>query len=278
MACDHCDGTYDAYCDASRQYTNVTAILQSFGATDLLSYMNVYWKDYKGDDESFWEHEFNKHGTCISTLEPKCYTDYKPQQEVFDYFNITVNLFKGLDSYAFLAAAGIVPSMTQTYTFAQIQAALTAPRGVTVGFKCANKTDLDEIWYYYNVRGSVVTGQFVDEDPVGDTSTCPQTGIRYLPKVFPSNPTTSVGTTGTASSAPTQSSNLSATYSAPAPTSTGGAFIGRGYLNVVTGGKRTGCIISAGTWYTTGTCATFTGTAAGMRCLHLPFNSPLTIL
>lgn len=97
---DNCDGTYDAYCDASRQYTNVTDILQSFGATDLLNYMNVYWKDYKGNDESFWEHEFNKHGTCISTLETKCYTDYEPQQEVLDYFNVTVNLFKGLDSYA----------------------------------------------------------------------------------------------------------------------------------------------------------------------------------
>lgn len=36
---DHCDGTYDANCDATRAYTNITQILQAAGATDLLSYM-----------------------------------------------------------------------------------------------------------------------------------------------------------------------------------------------------------------------------------------------
>lgn len=61
--------------------------------------MSVYWKDFKGDDEDFWEHEWNKHGTCISTLEPECYTNYSPQQDVVDYFQKTVDLFKGLNSY-----------------------------------------------------------------------------------------------------------------------------------------------------------------------------------
>lgn len=55
--------------------------------------------------------------------------------------------------------------MDQTYTFAQIQAALTAPRGVAVAIQCSNNTNLDEVWYYYDVRGSIVTGQFVDVAP-----------------------------------------------------------------------------------------------------------------
>lgn len=97
---DHCDGTYDQYCDMNRQYTNITAILQSYGATTLLNYMNTYWKDQAGDDENFWEHEWGKHGTCISTLDPNCYTNYTPQEEVLDYFNSTVQLFQTLDSYA----------------------------------------------------------------------------------------------------------------------------------------------------------------------------------
>lgn len=32
----------------------------------------------------------------------------------------------------------------------------------------------------------------------------------------------------------------------------------------MTGGSSVGCIISAGTWYTTGTCATFTAAASGI--------------
>lgn len=96
---DHCDGTYDSNCDASRAYTNITAILQSYGKTDLLSYMNTYWVDINGDDESFWEHEWGKHGTCISTLKPSCYTSYTPQEEVPDFFQKTVDLFQTLDSY-----------------------------------------------------------------------------------------------------------------------------------------------------------------------------------
>ena len=97
---DHCDGTFSQYCDESRQYTNITAILQSFGAIDLLAYMDTYWKDQGGADESFWEHEWGKHGTCISTLDPDCYTNYTPQEEVVDFFNKTVQLFQGLDSYS----------------------------------------------------------------------------------------------------------------------------------------------------------------------------------
>lgn len=61
--------------------------------------MDTNWKDYQGDDESFWEHEWGKHGTCISTLDTTCYDNYKPQAEVVDYFEKAVELNKGLNSY-----------------------------------------------------------------------------------------------------------------------------------------------------------------------------------
>jgi ribonuclease T2 len=60
---DNCDGTYEANCDASRAYTNITQILQAYGKTDLLSYMQNYWVSNSGTAESFWEHEWGKHGT-----------------------------------------------------------------------------------------------------------------------------------------------------------------------------------------------------------------------
>ncbi|KAK1751245.1 hypothetical protein QBC47DRAFT_351239 [Echria macrotheca] len=246
---DHCDGTFDSSCDASRAYTNITQILQA-AAPSTLSYMQTYWKTNSGTDESFWEHEWAKHGTCISTLRPSCYSGYQPTQEAVDFFVRTVSLFQGLPSYSWLAGAGIVPSSTATYTLSAIEAALTAQFGFSVTVNCNSNNELDELWYHYNVRGSVQSGTFIPTTPVGSGSTCPSSGIKYLPKPG--------GTTST----PTVST------SSPAASPTGGggggtAPSGSGYLNVVTSGTQKGCIISAGTWYTSGTCATFTATPSG---------------
>lgn len=96
---DHCDGGYDEFCDSSREYSNISLILVDAGRSDLLEDMQKYWKDYKGDDASFWSHEWNKHGTCVSTLETHCYEDYVPQEEVVDYFDVAVEVFKSRPSY-----------------------------------------------------------------------------------------------------------------------------------------------------------------------------------
>lgn len=205
--------------------------------------MSTYWKDYQGDDETFWEHEWAKHGTCISTLEPSCYSDHKATEEVVDYFQKAVDLFKTLPSYQWLKDAGIEPSSSKTYTTSAIQAALAVNRpGVQVTLGCKSGV-LNEIWYHYDIRGPLQTGEFVATDPDGTKSTCPSTGIKYLPKSGGSSPT------------------ATATSGAPQPTSTsapGAPFSGKGYLNVLINGAKKGCIIGKGTWYTTGTCATFT--------------------
>ncbi|KAG9239069.1 ribonuclease-like protein T2 [Amylocarpus encephaloides] len=239
---DHCDGTYDQNCDSKRAYTNITQILKAFGKTSLLSYMNTYWKDYTGNDESFWEHEWGKHGTCISTLKPACYTGYTPTQEVPDYFQKAVDLFKTRNTYQALINAGITPSTTKTYTSAQIQAALKAAFGVTAIIQCSSGA-LDEVWYSYYVQGSVATGTFIATTPVGQSSSCASTGIKWLPKSGSPAPTTTGGS--------------------PTPTGGSGTISGSGYLNAVTSGSGKGCLISAGTWYTTGTCATFTARVSG---------------
>ncbi|CAI6339092.1 unnamed protein product [Periconia digitata] len=243
---DRCDGTYDANCDSSRAYKNISAIIKDFGKTELLDYMSTYWKDYNGDDETFWQHEWAKHGTCISTLEPDCYSEHKPTEEVVDYFQKAADLFKSLPSYQWLAEASITPSTTATYTTAQIQAALAAKRpGVSVTLGCRSGI-LNEIWYHYDVRGSVQTGEFVPADPDGTKSSCPATGIRYLPKGASPGDPPSTTTTSSGGSVPT-----------------GAPFAGKGFLNVDVDGAKKGCIISAGTWYTSGTCATFTAAASG---------------
>ncbi|KAM5465623.1 Ribonuclease T2 precursor (RNase T2) [Microsporum audouinii] len=239
---DNCDGSYEQFCDMGREYSNITEILQAQGRDELLAYMNKYFKDYKGNDESFWEHEWNKHGTCMSTFETSCYMDYMPQQEVGDYFEKLVELFKGLNTYKILADAGITPSNDKTYALSDLQAAVKAAFGMEITFNCRNGA-LNEAWYFYNVRGSAQTGEYIPTLPGGTPSTCPQTGIRYIPK------------NGGSTEPPTTTSP-----GGPAPT---GIFSGRGYLTVTTMGEEDGCLISTGNWYTTGTCATYTAAASG---------------
>ena len=60
-----CDGTWEQFCDPSREENDITGLLTNQGQTSLLSFMQTYWKDNGGDDNSFWSHEWNKHGTCM---------------------------------------------------------------------------------------------------------------------------------------------------------------------------------------------------------------------
>lgn len=92
---DLCDGTYPTFCSFAPQYKNITAILEAAEQTDLLDYMNTYWLPNSGTAENFWEHEWNKHGTCINTNAPSCYGDgYTAGDEVVDFMNKAVEVFK----------------------------------------------------------------------------------------------------------------------------------------------------------------------------------------
>jgi ribonuclease T2 len=214
----------------------------------VLTYMQKYWKDYQGDDQNLWSHEWSKHGTCVSTLDTKCYIDYRAQQEVVDYFNATVALFKTLPTYETLEAAGVLPSDSRTWTEEEIQAPLKRMHGTAVTLRCRGKV-LNEVWYHFSVRGSIQTGEFVAAGPDGAKSSCPGTGIRYLPKNSPER----------RSSTTTEPTRSQPVTSIPSPTSTGAPFTGKGSLQIYVKGERgiQGCLISEGTWYMSGTCAGF---------------------
>lgn len=96
---DNCDGTYDSSCDSSRAYTNMTELIQTYGSQSLLDFMNTYWLSDSESAEAFWEHEWSKHGTCVSTLEPSCLSNYQTGEEAVTFFQVTVDLFKSLDTY-----------------------------------------------------------------------------------------------------------------------------------------------------------------------------------
>lgn len=178
---DYCDGTYPQFCDSSREYTDIRGLVTKFASAATLSYIDTYWVSNSGTDESLWEHEFSKHGTCISTLNPSCYVGYQTGQEAADYVTKLVSLFKTLPTYDWLEEAGITPSTSKTYTLSAIQDALETQHGAGVTLGCSGKV-LNEVWYHFNVRGSLQQGTFVAANPDGSKSTCPSTGIKYTPK------------------------------------------------------------------------------------------------
>lgn len=62
--------------------------------------MDTYWLSDSESNEKFWQHEWAAHGTCVSTLDPDCYSDYQTGQEAADFFQVVVDLFKTLDTYS----------------------------------------------------------------------------------------------------------------------------------------------------------------------------------
>ncbi|KAM7186527.1 putative ribonuclease T2 precursor [Naviculisporaceae sp. PSN 640] len=188
---DLCDGTYDQFCHMTPRYDNITAILEHYDQHELLHFMNRYWLANSGPNSRLWEHEFNKHGTCINTLAPKCYQDaqsYTPGIEVVDYFTRATALFRTLDTYHALEKAGIVPHARRHYPLVDIQSALEQFSGGRVVLRCGGGRGggsvLHEAWYVYFVKGSLQTGEFIparDLGKEGDAGNCAP-WVKYLPK------------------------------------------------------------------------------------------------
>ncbi|KAI5121169.1 hypothetical protein M0805_007166 [Coniferiporia weirii] len=200
---DFCDGSYTQYCDLSRQYDpapspnttnglpNGTAVpayigpgvdtfVLEFGRIELLDYMNKYWVSQGSPNNEFWAHEFSKHATCTSTFDTACYEDYKEHEDVVNFFESVVRAFQMFPTFNILAAAGIVPSNTTTYTLAQVQNAVKAQTGATPFVGCGgNGTILNEMWHFSHVLGTEQYGRFKSIDST-TASTCAAEGIQYL--------------------------------------------------------------------------------------------------
>lgn len=199
---DNCDGRYEQFCDSSRQIDDVYHLLTSeefnkegmeIQGKELLEQMGKLWKSNTGDDESLWIHEFNKHATCIKTLQPSCYARWDGNEEaisedhekqaVFDYYRITMKLYGELDTFQTLEKHGIVPSVDKSYSRKQISEALNSDfKGKDVFFKCDRNKALNEIWYYHLLQGSLLGEQFEPIDSLRPRSNCPEEGIKFYPK------------------------------------------------------------------------------------------------
>lgn len=241
---DNCDGTYEQFCNPALEFTQTvkSIVVDEFNDLQLYQKMQQVWKNYNGDDESLWQHEYNKHGTCINTLDPSCYNNPPQHQSIYDFFRIAVGLYEKLDSYSFLTQEGIVPSHTKTYTKTQIQNALNKHFGGNqVYFKCDSTNALNEIWYFHHLKGSLLGEKFIPISSLSGSGVgCSASGIKWVPKDSKSatNTPTTLSTT----------TNSGGSGSPSGPPSTG---------SLKLNGKP-GCLISNGQYFESGTCATFT--------------------
>ncbi|KAI0766685.1 ribonuclease T2 [Trametes elegans] len=221
-----CDRTFSENCDPSRDYTDIGDLLQDQGAADTLSFMDKYWVGFNDENEDFWEvsrrspqsafpdscalsdwHEWKTHGTCFSTLNPSCIASDSPKgSEAVAFFQSVVRLFKTLPTYDFLASAGITPSASKTYTHAAMTEALKAATGYAPALKCESHVKLSAVEYYFNLKGSVIDGEFIPIDlpytvtislDAPDQGSCASSGIKYSPKAGGSITTTSLPSKGT---------------------------------------------------------------------------------
>ncbi|CDH53821.1 ribonuclease t2 [Lichtheimia corymbifera JMRC:FSU:9682] len=158
-------GSGDSGCDSSRNYDDVGSIIKEKDSS-LYNSMNTYWPSNKGDNSEFWTHEWNKHGTCVTTLDPECYGDsYQKNDDVVDYFHQALDLRSKYDLHAILSKASITPG--GSYSVSDIEDAIKESTGAAPKVTCSGG-DIEEIWLYFHVKGK---DGYVPTDSV-DKSTC----------------------------------------------------------------------------------------------------------
>ncbi|KAF9269971.1 ribonuclease T2 [Marasmius fiardii PR-910] len=197
---DNCDGSFEQYCDFSRQYDpapspkalpngtvipvhkgpGVDTFIKKFGRDDLLDYMNKYWINQGAPNNELWAHEFSKHATCTSTFDVKCYGDsYQKHMELVDYYDAAIRAFHQYPTFDILAANGIVPSNKSGYSLDSIQAALKTQTGAIPYLGCLNRTILSEVWYFNHVLGTEQFGTYKTLDSTTKSSCTSNETIWY---------------------------------------------------------------------------------------------------
>ncbi|KAL3860000.1 hypothetical protein ACJMK2_010177 [Sinanodonta woodiana] len=87
---------------------------------------------------SFWEHEWNKHGTCC--------TDFATTANELDYFTAIISLHSKFNILRILEDSGIKPGETSAYTLDEYQNALSKNLGQEPGVYCVyDKTSGEQV-------------------------------------------------------------------------------------------------------------------------------------
>lgn len=154
---DYCDGSYPSFCSSVSgipTYTGaqIVTVMQKYDPA-LYAYYQTYFKDLDGDFDGFLAHEYNKHGTCYTTMRTSCQPQLpwisQADYAVLNFFRQIAHKFQERPTYDFLASAGIVPSSTQNYTLAEVQQTLKKFHGATPFVGCNKNGEMNEFWYFW---------------------------------------------------------------------------------------------------------------------------------
>lgn len=110
--------------------------------SSLMPDMQKYWPSYQQSDDTFWAHEYEKHGTCASSI-----TRLSTQ---FDFFETTLQLTKQYNAIPMLAkGGGIKPSDSTRYNTADAQTAIKKAFGGIPAFTCKS-SKLDSVYLCFS--------------------------------------------------------------------------------------------------------------------------------
>jgi ribonuclease T2 len=157
--------TKSSGCDPTRAYRNIDQIVKL--DQDLYQDMNKYWPSKFGNNSAFWEYEWGKHGTCLSTIEPRCHHDYRKYDDMMNYFRIVMSLYKQHNIYEVLKQAQITPRH-DVYKRVEFEHAIKEAFGVNAVLTCKGRS-LKEIRLSFYMQGY---DKFILINPDMSRSTC----------------------------------------------------------------------------------------------------------
>ncbi|XP_054758662.2 ribonuclease Oy-like [Lytechinus pictus] len=108
--------------------------------SDIEKQMNTSWPNCITDEpyDSLWSHEWDKHGTCASSL-PALYGEH-------NYFQQTLSLRKQYDIKGMLEASAVVPSDTNWYMYQTINNAVKDVIGTDPTLTCVYDKKTERVY------------------------------------------------------------------------------------------------------------------------------------